>query len=203
MGAPVQTLYLIRHTTPRIAPGICYGQLDMDVADSFATEAAKVSGWLPPVELVIASPLLRARRLGEHLAQQQRCTLRSDARLMEMHFGDWEGRAWNDIARDEIGAWAADTMNYASPNGESAQQMMRRVQGALLDVTRLPQRHIALVAHGGSIRALLAQLAAIPLAHTLNWQIECGAMIGVRIGETSRSRFESQAGNLMSANKGS
>ena len=177
----MQTLYLIRHTTPRIAPGICYGQLDTDVADSFAREAAGVLNQLPPVELIIASPLLRAQRLAEHLAQQRRCTLLSDARLMEMHFGDWEGRAWNDIARGEIDAWAADTLNYASPNGESAQQMTRRVQDALLDVMRLPQRHMALVAHSGSIRALLAQLSAIPLAHTLNWQIDFGAVIGVKL----------------------
>ena len=178
----MQTLYLIRHTKPDIAPGICYGQLDMDVANSFASEAAEVLDRLPTVELVIASPLLRTQRLGEYLARQQRCTLRSDARLMEMHFGDWEGRAWNDIAHSEIDAWAADTLNYASPNGESAQQMMQRVQGALLDVTRLPQRHIALVAHGGSIRALLALLADVPLVHTLNWQIELGGVIGLRVG---------------------
>ena len=178
----MQTLYLIRHTTPRIASGICYGQLDMDVTDSFASEAAEVLNRLPPVELVIASPLLRAQRLGEHLAQQQRCTLRSDARLMEIHFGDWEGRAWSDIERGEIDAWAADTLNYASPNGESAQQMLQRMRDALRDVTQLPQRHIALVAHGGSIRALLALLADIPLAHTLNWQIEYGAVIGIRTG---------------------
>ena len=180
----MQTLYLIRHTTPNIAPGICYGQLDMDVADSFAIEAAGVLNQLPPVELVIASPLLRAQRLAEHLAQQQRCTLRGDARLMEMHFGDWEGRAWNDIAHGEIDAWADDTLNYASPNGESAQQMTQRVQDALLDVMRLPQRHIALVAHSGSIRALLAQLSAIPLVHTLNWQIDFGAVIGVKLNNS-------------------
>ncbi|MDD5180602.1 MAG: alpha-ribazole phosphatase [Gallionellaceae bacterium] len=180
----MQTLYLIRHTTPNITPGICYGQFDTDVADSFASEAANALNWLPPVELVIASPLLRAQRLAEYLAQQQRCPSLSDARLMELHFGDWEGRAWNDIARGEIDAWAADTLNYASPNGESAQQMMRRVQDALLDVTRLPQRHIALVAHSGSIRALLAQLSAIPLAHTLNWQIDFGAVIGVKLNNS-------------------
>ena len=178
----MQALYLIRHTTPRIELGICYGQLDMDVADSFASEAAEILNWLPPVELVIASPLLRAQHLAEYLARQQRCALRSDARLMEMHFGDWEGRAWNDIARSEIDAWVADAMNYAAPNGESAHQLMQRVEGVLRDVAQLPQRHIALVAHGGSIRALLALLADVPLAHTLGWGIEFGGVVGVRVG---------------------
>lgn len=174
------TLYLIRHTTPHIAPGICYGQLDIGVTGSFEKEANDVLRWLPPVELIITSPLQRARRLAEHLAQAQRCELRSDARLMEKHFGAWEGRAWNDIARREIDAWAADVSGYVPPGGESAQQLMQRVQTCLHSVTQLPQRNIALIAHGGSIRAILAQIGGVALTDTLNWKIEYGAVVGVR-----------------------
>jgi alpha-ribazole phosphatase len=176
----VKTLTLIRHTAPQIAPGICYGQLDMDVAENFLAEAAAVSNWLHPIELLITSPLLRTRRLAEHVAAEHDCELQSNARLMEMNFGDWEGRAWNDIARSEIDAWSADILNYTPPNGESAQQMMRRVQSLMQDLAQLPQQHIAVIAHGGSIRAVLAQLAGIPLSQTLNWQIEYGAVISTR-----------------------
>ncbi|TAN72942.1 MAG: alpha-ribazole phosphatase [Gallionella sp.] len=177
----MQTLYLIRHTMPHIAPGICYGQLDIGVADSFEKEANGILHWLPPVELIITSPLQRTRRLAEHLAQAQRRELRSDARLMEKHFGAWEGKAWGDIARTEIDAWAADVPGYAPPGGESAQQLMRRVQTCLHDVAQLPQQNIALIAHGGSIRAILAKIAGAPLADTLVWKIEYGAVIGVRV----------------------
>lgn len=176
----MQTLYLIRHTTPRIAPGICYGQLDIELNDSFEIEANNVLHWLPPLELIITSPLLRARRLAEFLAQTQRCELRSDARLMEKHFGAWEGQAWDDIARNEIDAWANDVMGYAPEGGETAQQVMQRVQSFIRDIARLPQQHIALVAHGGSIRAMLAQIANAPLVKTLSWNIEYGTVIVVR-----------------------
>ncbi len=176
----MQTLCLIRHTTPRIAPGICYGQLDIDVDDSFDEEANNVLYWLPPVELVIASPLQRAHRLGEVLAQAQHRELCSDARLMEKHFGAWEGRAWDDIARSEIDAWAAAIMGYAPPGGESAQQVLQRVQSFMQELAQLPQRNIAIVAHGGSIRAMLALIAGIQLTRTLNWQMEYGAVICVR-----------------------
>lgn len=177
----MQTLYLIRHTRPDIASGICYGQLDIGVADSFAEEANNVLYYLPPLELIIASPLLRTRQLAEHLAQEQRCELRVDARLMEKHFGIWEGKAWDDITRNEIDAWAADVMGYAPEGGESAQQLMRRTQILLHDITQLPQQNIALVAHGGSIRAMLAQIGEVPLADTLGWKVEYGAVIGVRV----------------------
>jgi alpha-ribazole phosphatase len=176
----VKTLYLIRHTSPDIAPGICYGQLDIDVADSFDEEANNVLHYLPPIELIVTSPLLRAYRLAEFLAQAQHCELRSDARLMEKHFGTWEGQAWDDIARDEINDWAAAIMGYAPPGGESAQQLMQRVHSFMHDLAQLPQQHIALVAHGGSIRAMLAQIADVPLVNTLDWKMEYGAVICVR-----------------------
>lgn len=176
----LKTLTLIRHTRTDIAPGICYGQTDVDVAHSFAVEAAIVSGWLHPPDLIITSPLLRTYRLAEYLATQHRCELRSHPGLMEINFGSWEGRVWSDIARSEIDAWSADVVHYTPPNGESAQQLMQRVQHMLQDLAQLPQRHIAIVAHGGSIRAVLAQLAGIPLAHTLGWQIDFGAVISLR-----------------------
>ncbi len=184
----MQTLHLIRHTKPDIAPGICYGQLDIGVANSFEEEAQHVLHWLPPVELILASPLLRARRLAEHLARGKRCELRSDARLMEKHFGAWEGRAWADIERSEIDAWAADILGYIPPGGESAQQLTRRVQDSLRDIAHLPQRHIAVVAHSGSIRALLAVIADIRLENTLDWEIGYGTVAGVRF---CRGRAES------------
>ena len=99
---------------------------------------------------------------------------------MEKHFGAWEGNAWDNIARNEIDAWAADIMGYAPPGGESAQQLMRRVQALLSDIAQLPQRSIALVAHGGSIKAMLAQIGDMPLADTLNWEIGYGGVICVR-----------------------
>ena len=177
----MKTLYLVRHTTPKIEHGICYGRLDIPVAENFAAEAEQVRTWLPPVDLVITSPLQRCQRLAEHIALHQGRPIQTEARLQEMHFGDWEGRAWNDIARDEIDAWAADILRHAPPHGESALQLMQRVASCMQDIASLPQQRIAIVAHGGSIRAVLAQLADVPLADTLDWQIEFGGVLAVRI----------------------
>jgi alpha-ribazole phosphatase len=175
-----RTLYLVRHTTPDIAPGVCYGQLDVAPAATFADEAAQTLRWLPQADLFIASPLLRAARLAEQLAQAQRAELRLDARLMEMGFGAWEGRPWEAIARTELDAWAADFMGYAPPGGESAAQLMQRAQALLQDLALLPHPTIALVAHAGSIRALLAHLGGQPLAATLRWDLPYGTVIGAR-----------------------
>lgn len=175
-----QTLYLIRHTRPRIDAGICYGQLDVGLADSFAAEARWVAGCLPAPQLIVSSPLRRCQTLATHLAHAHGCPLRCDERLMEMHFGDWEGRAWNDIARSEIDAWSADMLHYSPPRGESALQVTQRVDALLDELERLPLQHIALVGHGGSMRAALANLAGIPLGSTLSWQIDFGSVVAAR-----------------------
>ncbi len=177
----MQILYLIRHTTPRIETGICYGQLDIDVADSFEKEAQGVLHWLPPVELILSSPLLRAQRLAERLARERHCELHTDSRLMEKDFGEWEGKPWDDIPRSEVDAWSADILGYVPAGGESARQLMQRVQNFLHDVARLPQQNIAVVAHGGSIRTLLALIGGVSLENTLEWKIEYGAVIGVSL----------------------
>lgn len=174
------TLYLVRHTAPDIAPGICYGQLDIGVASSFDEEAKIVRNWLPPADIIVTSPLLRARKLAEYLGQELKCRLRSDVRLMEKSFGAWEGTAWDDIGREEIDAWAADVMNYVPPRGESGQQLMQRAQAALRDIAQLHRETVIIVTHGGMIRAMLAQLGQLPLPSTLPWEVAYGAVIAVR-----------------------
>ncbi len=177
----MRTLYLIRHTAPDIAPGICYGQLDIGVTKDFEEDAARILHMLPPLDLVVSSPLSRAHLLAQYLADRLHCPVRTDPRLAEIHFGGWEGKAWQDIPRAELDAWSADILDYSPPCGESARQLLQRIQEALQEVAALPQRNLALVCHGGSIRAMLALLSDVPLARTLSWQVGYGAVIGIRL----------------------
>ncbi|CDS51378.1 Alpha-ribazole-5'-phosphate phosphatase [Polaromonas sp. CG9_12] len=77
---------------------------------------------------------------------------KTDARLQEMDFGQWEGRAWRDIDRSELEAWTGDFAQYAvGGDGESVTAFMARV-GAAFDA--LPDQGTALwITHAGVIRA--------------------------------------------------
>ena len=55
-------LHLIRHPRPAVAPGICYGRLDVGLAESAAEAAARLRPLLPGTFALHASPLARASR---------------------------------------------------------------------------------------------------------------------------------------------
>jgi len=150
-------LVIVRHTRPDIAAGICYGQRDLDVATSFGQEAAAVVERLPAFGKIVASPLLRCRRLAEHVGEHHGKTPVFDRRLVELDFGRWDGQAWDDIPRHEIDAWADDVLHARPHDGESIAQLQARVVGALADhVDDEDQAPPLIVAHSGVIRAVLA-----------------------------------------------
>ncbi len=153
------TLWLVRHAQPLVEPGICYGQLDV-AADPHATHicAQALAKVLPPGIAVTSSPLQRCEQLMPVLlGLQPDLTLKTDARLQEMDFGDWEGRAWADIPRAELDAWTADFADYAvGKTGESVARFMARIASAF---DELPGTSDTLwITHAGVIRA--AQLLA-------------------------------------------
>ncbi|MEO1000762.1 MAG: histidine phosphatase family protein, partial [Pseudomonadota bacterium] len=124
-------LTLIRHTTPEVPPGTCYGQTDLDLKPGFAEEAEAVLAALPPAERLITSPLRRCARLAERIGAARGLLPVPEPRLMEMDFGRWEGVPWDRIPRAELDAWAAD-FDHARPHGgESVAIFAARVEAAL------------------------------------------------------------------------
>ena len=170
-------LWLVRHAQPLVDAGICYGRLDV-AADAEATAecAARLAAQLPAGLRVVSSPLQRCEQLAHALhALRPDLAYKTDARLQEMDFGQWEGRAWQAIARAELDAWTGDFAHYqAGHDGESVITFMARV-GAAFDAltppsktltpavsqgTRAPEKNTVLwITHAGVIRAveLLAQ----------------------------------------------
>ena len=63
-------LTLLRHTTPNHHQGLCYGRLDLDLADSFVVEARRALAALGKVTAIYSSPLSRCMRLAEFIAER-------------------------------------------------------------------------------------------------------------------------------------
>ena len=132
-AAASSRLWLVRHAAPLVAPGTCYGALDVP-ADAQATRAAaeRLSTALPPGARVAHSTLQRCELLAYELqALRPDLTFTPDARLREMDFGRWEGQTWDAIGKSAIDTWVTGFATHAPGGGESLAHMLHRVAAAL------------------------------------------------------------------------
>ena len=153
-------LWLARHAQPLIAPGICYGATDVP-ADAQATlEAAQILSMALPLGLLVLTSSLQRCELLKHSLQALRPDLsyKTDARLVEMNFGTWEGQRWDAIEQAELARWTDNFGEHACGGAESVGQFMARV-GAVWDETVAAGQDSVWITHAGVIRAaaLLAQ----------------------------------------------
>jgi len=150
-------LTLLRHTTPDVAPGICYGQTDLNVVDTFAEEALRVVASLPRIDRIYSSPLIRCAKLADFVGERTGQSPIRDARLIEMDFGRWEMQPWGDLPRHELDAWADDFLDARPHGGESVAELTARTHAAISDLNT-PDAHTLIVTHAGVIKAAFAAL---------------------------------------------
>ena len=148
-------VYAIRHTAVAVQPGICYGQSDVDVASSFQTEKGEVVKSVSDIEFerIYSSPLQRCRKLAEEVFHGKQIYF--DDRLLELNFGEWELKSWDEIYSNPEGKkWMDDYQNLPTLNGESYPEMKQRVEHFLNDLKDTECEQVAVVAHAGVIRLL-------------------------------------------------
>lgn len=146
-------MIFLRHPKPQIDPGICYGQLDLDIAEIGHDQIEAAMKSTPKVTRIVASPALRCRKLALSLAKRENLDVRFDARLWEMHMGDWEGVPWKDIDRAMSEHWLEDPVNRPTPNGEAFVDLQNRVSEAISELMDEEALTTAVVCHAGPIRA--------------------------------------------------
>jgi alpha-ribazole phosphatase len=172
-------LYLVRHTTPDILPGICYGQTDVEVGASYHHEVnllhTKLAGVQPVA--IYSSPLKRCSQLAVSISRLLNSPVQYDPRLMELHFGDWELKAWNEIPRGMIDIWAEDLVMQAPPAGESFHNLALRVREFFEEMSASHAgQEVAVFTHAGVIRALLSHAMNLALADSFRLQIDYGSV---------------------------
>jgi len=112
----------------------------------------------------VSSPLGRARATMELIRAEIDLDpdgYRTDARLMEMSFGRWEGFTFAELQAREAAALEErerDKWGFVLPGGESYAQLVVRVRAWYETVGR----DTVVSAHGGVCRALMAHLGLAP-----------------------------------------
>ncbi len=172
-------VYLIRHTTPKVDKGICYGQTDLALASTFLEEKEEVLRQLPlQLDVVYSSPLQRCQLLAASLPARR---LILDSRLQELHFGQWEMQPWDSIPKAALDPWMQDFVNVAPAGGESFLQMKERVMASWQKLLATDHSRIAVVTHAGVIRLLMAVLHDKPLTEAFKLTVKYGEVIKLEL----------------------
>ena len=174
-------IYLIRHTTPGIDSGICYGQADVGLGENFEEEKDAVlnkMGADPGLEIIYTSPLHRCVRLAGSLNGSRMVT---DDRLLEMNFGEWELKKWDSIDQRKLDAWMSDFVEQMPPGGESLRMLYRRVGKYIGHLLREPFETVAVVTHAGVIRCFWAHLTGVPFNQLFSVGVDYGDVFIVQI----------------------
>jgi len=159
-------IYLIRHTTPDVPKGTCYGQTDLDVTDTFAEEVNGIRPYISDtIETVYSSPLQRCKKLAHALFPSKEIITKDD--LMELNCGSWEMQLWDAIPKEEMDLWKNDFINVIVPEGESYVQLHDRVIKSFEEI-KAAGKTAAIVAHGGVLRSIVAYLTQTPLKESFD-----------------------------------
>lgn len=181
------SLWLLRHGETAEARGLCYGALDVELSPEGHRQAALTGAVLrgQPFAAIYSSPRQRCLEGARILAKERTCPVETIDALAEIHFGEFEGRSYDEIAAeypDLYRQWMEQPTKIHFPGGESFDQMWKRVTNA---ARILRERHsgesIAIITHGGVIRILLAEALALPPANIFR--------IGQCYGAINRIRY--------------
>jgi len=121
------TVDLMRHGEP--VGGRRYrGQIDDPLSEKGWAQMQAAVGESLPWTRIVSSPLLRCRAFAETLADRHGLPLTLDERLMEVGFGEWEGKTAAEIEQAAPGTLArfkADPVN-ARPAGPNRWRIFMR-----------------------------------------------------------------------------
>ena len=147
-------LYVARHgqTLWNVQNKVC-GRTDIPLTEEGHRQAEllaeRISGL--EIDMILASPMLRARQTAEPTARLKHLTILTDDRLIEQDYGIYEG-----VDRRDPG-FLSNKRQFAFryPGGESMMDVAHRVYDLIEELrTSYSDKNVLLVCHGGVCRLI-------------------------------------------------
>ena len=160
-------LLLVRHATAE-GNGRFQGHRDVSLTSAGRRElrllCERCSRY--PVRAVYSSDLRRARQTAEAVARNFGLEVNVRPELREMHFGQWEGLSWNQVAGRfprRAALWIERFPHQTAPGGEPLSQFKKRIAAGIREIVVANQGQCALVVtHAGVIRFTLGKVLGLP-----------------------------------------
>jgi len=165
----------MRHPAPRVEPGVCYGQLDLELIPGFETQVIETKRTLPANAAVYTSPLQRCHIPARILSDNPIV----DPRIQEYNFGVWEGKNWHDLSDPLAKEWMKDYLHTRAPGGETFQELRDRVLDFIAEIRGMDSA--ILVTHAGVIRAAMIDLQDIKPSLAFRRNIAFGSITRIQM----------------------
>ena len=172
-------IWLVRHgQTDANLIGRYQGHLDLPLNET-GREQVNVMGaqlreelatrGLSSVQAIYSSDLIRTRETAQAAATALEMPVIPDARLREIHMGDWEGSFFTEIREqfpDLVDRRFRDPMHIAPPNGETTFDVAKRMWPALDEYAARHQGDdpIVVVSHGMAIATVICRMRGMALS---------------------------------------
>ncbi len=171
------------------------GQQDIPLGDEGRKQAIALGGRLKgrQFQACFSSPLKRATETAELIlkASGNSIPIITLPELMERNFGDWEGKSIDDLQLlfpNDFSQWLAAHQIPAPPNGESMDELMKRVERGLDQILAVKEGNVLVVGHSGSIKAAICIFFRLPLSSFVRMRIDNASLTILEI-EDGRIRL--------------
>ena len=150
--------------------------------------AKRLASW--PIDAVYTSPLTRAHRTALIIAapHSKEPVVLED--LAEVYFGEWEGLYIEGLRKEKeeiLRAWFKDPFFHMPEGSETWDSLLSRVKRAVCAILGSPHRNVAVVSHGGVIRALYVVLLGLDPHTVWNLRMSNCAFSGIEVREYETS----------------
>ncbi len=179
-------LFLIRHGEVEEAYHRTFGgRIDMNLSPRGHEQARATAAFMRrrPVDFIYASPMKRAQQTLAPLAGHCPKPAVDQAAFREVDFGDWTGLTWEQVhAKYRVSAfdWLDQLDRGAMPGAETGAGFCARIEPPLRQIIRdHAGQSVAIVCHGGVVRAMLSILLNLPLPKMAHFEIDYASITAV------------------------
>lgn len=146
---------LVRHaTTQGNLEKRFVGRLDFPLCPQGEELAAASAAYMPPIEHLYVSPMLRCRQTADYLWPHAERTTVDD--LRETDFGPFEGKNHAELKDDPwYQRWLEGTLSPGEPAEDCAHRGVRALAQVVSDAKARGYETVGVVSHGGLLMGML------------------------------------------------
>ncbi|MBN2048186.1 MAG: histidine phosphatase family protein [Anaerolineaceae bacterium] len=180
-------ILLIRHSTTDFVNNRLAGRIDSPLNELGRRRSQELAVALStqPIKAVYASPLQRAIQTARPLADRLRLKVQSDERLLQVNYGDWEGKSFWELEQDP--SWRkfiAQPGSVHIPGGESAEHVQKRGMSCLDEIGERygDDDMVVAITHGSVIRFVIASYLGMDVNNANRLKIYPASVSVLRLG---------------------